>query len=210
MNTKEKAGTETGPMQRLLEMLSTLPGVNQQQALRIAAHLADEPKDAITQMASLLDDARKTGKCPECGGLTARAQEPCAICQDPGRVREALCVVEQPSDLATVERSGAHSGRYHVLDRLLNAKGDTDVEETGVPQLVQRVKDADGEIQEVIVATDPSPDGDYTAEYVAEALGRLPSAPRVTRPAMGIPSGSGPEFVDTTTVDRSVRDRRPA
>ena len=197
-------------MQQVVEMLSTLPGINPQQALRIAAHLADEPEDDIAQITSLLDDVRKTGKCPECGGLSAQARETCAICRDPGRSREALCVVEQPSDLAAVERSGAHAGRYHVLDRLLSAKGDTDVEETGVPRLVQRVKDADGEIEEVIVATDPSPDGDYTAEYVAEALARLPSAPRVTRPGMGIPSGSGPEFVDSTTVDRSVRDRRPA
>ena len=197
-------------MNKLEAMLCQLPGINPQLALRITAHLADEPPESVEQLTTLLDTARRSGKCPECGGLSDAKGQPCSICADPERPRDTLCVVEQPSDLAAVERSGAYGGRYHVIDQLVDPKGTVSIEETRVPQLVQRVKEAAGEIEEVIVATDPSPDGDYTAEYVAQALGRLPSPPRVTRPATGIPSGSGPEFVDEITVRRSIRDRRPA
>ena len=197
-------------MSRLISLLCQLPGVNAHQAMRIVAQLASDRPEPTERLANLLETARNSGKCPECGGLSEQKGEPCAICDDPSRDRDTLCVVEQPGDLAAVERSGAHAGRYHVIDRLLSTKGETQVEDTGVPTLVQRVKDAAGEIEEVIVATDPSPDGNYTAEYVAEALSRLPSPPKVTRPAIGLPSGSGPEFVDETTVRQSIRDRRPA
>ena len=210
MKTQAKTGDEPGPMSQLVALLCHLPGVNAHQALRITAQLASEQPEQVENLAHLMETARNSGRCPECGGLSEEKGQPCAICDDPTRTRESLCVVEQPGDLAAVERSGAYGGRYHIIDRLLSAKGETQVEETGVPNLVQRVKDAAGEIEEVIVATDPSPDGNYTADYVAEALSRLPSPPKVTRPAMGLPSGSGPEFVDETTVRQSIRDRRPA
>ena len=197
-------------MSQLTNLLCRISGINAQLALRITAHLADDTPENIEHLTSLLSAARAAGKCPECGGLSDLKEQPCAICADPGRSRDALCVVEQPSDLAAVERSGAYAGRYHVIDQLMDVKGRISVEDTAVPRLVQRVKDAAGEIAEVIVATDPSPDGDYTAEYVAQALGQLPNPPRVTRPATGIPSGSGPDFVDETTVRRSIRERRPA
>ena len=196
-------------MTRLLAALCQLPGINAQTALRIAAHLAEDIPER-QQLPNLMDAARESGLCPVCTGLSDKRDTPCAICADDSRPRDTLCVVEQPADLASIERSGAYGGRYHVIDRLLSAKGDTDVENTNVPQLVQRVKEAEGEIEEVIVATDPSPDGDYTAEYVAQALGHLPSPPRVTRPAIGLPSGTGPEFVDEATVRKSIQERRPA
>ena len=210
MKTQATKGDEPGPMSQLVTLLCQLPGVSIHQALRITAQLAVEQMEQVEKLANLMETAKKSGKCPECGGLSEEKGQPCAICDDPIRTREALCVVEQPGDLAAVERSGAYGGRYHVIDRLLNAKGETQVEDTGVPNLVQRVKDSAGGIEEVIVATDPSPDGNYTAQYVADALSRLPSPPKVTRPAMGLPSGSGPEFVDETTVRQSIRDRRPA
>jgi len=196
-------GNLPGPLERLVEELRRLPGIGPRTARRLAFHLARRPADEVRALAAALAGLPETlGTCRECGNLAEGGL--CPICADPRRDRGLLCVVEQPENLAAIEETGAWRGLYHVLGGAISPLRAIGPEDLAVDALLQRV--AGGGIREVILATNPTIEGEATALYLARRLAG--SGVRVTRPATGLPVGGDLEYVDRTTLARALEARR--
>lgn len=186
---------------RLVAELSKLPGIGKKTAARLVFHLLRRPLGEVEALADALREVKAhIGFCSRCFGLTE--EDPCALCGDPGRDGRLLCVVEQPQDLIAIERSRSFRGRYHVLHGALSPLDGIGPEDLRFAELLERL---DG-IEEVVVATNFSVEGEATALYLAEQV--KARGIRVTRLAYGIPLGSDLEFVDEATVHRAVAGRR--
>jgi len=188
---------------RLVDELAKFPGIGKKTAARLAFYLLRCPD----QEALALADAIRALKahirfCSVCHHITEA--DPCPLCTDPARNEQVLCVVETPQDLIAIERSRAYRGRYHVLHGALSPLDGIGPEQLHIADLLERLRD--GKVQEVIVATNFSVEGEATALYLARLL--QPLGVRVTRPAHGIPMGSDLEYVDEATVSRAVEGRR--
>jgi recombination protein RecR len=183
--------------------LAKLPGIGKKTALRLTYHLLKQPADRSLRLAQALEVlAEQVHPCPRCHNLTE--QDLCAICSDPRRDTSVICAVEEASDIGAIERSGEFRGVYHVLGGRLSPLDGVSASDLAIGDLVERV--AGGGVQEVILATNPSIEGEATALYVQQALAA--SGVRVTRIARGLPVGGDLEYADGVTIAQALVARR--
>ncbi len=189
-------------VENLVAQLTHLPGVGTRTAQRLAFHLLRTSKDEALALAGAIGEVKERVRfCTECGNLTE--EELCGICQDARRDRSLVCVVEQPVDLISVERTHEYRGLYHVLGGALSPLDGVEPEHLRIDELMRRV-DANG-VEEVVLATNPNMTGEATAAYLADRLrGRV----RVTRLASGLPVGGDLEYADEVTLGRALSGRR--
>jgi recombination protein RecR len=189
-------------VQNLVAQLTRLPGVGQRTAQRLAFHILRAPKDEALALATAIAEVKERVRfCRECGNLTE--DEVCAICLDARRDHSVICVVEQPVDLISVERTAEFRGLYHVLGGALSPIDGVEPADLRIDELIQRVE-RNG-VEEVVVATNPNMTGEATAAYLADRLrGRV----RVTRLASGLPVGGDLEYADEVTLGRALLGRR--
>jgi recombination protein RecR len=188
---------------RLVAELAKFPGVGSKTATRLAFFLLRQPKGhAEALAAAILDLQNNTRFCSVCFHITE--QDPCALCSAPGRDDSLLCVVEDPQALLAIERSRSFKGRYHVLHGALSPLDGIGPEDLKIAPLITRLEQ--GGVQEILIATNFTVEGDATALYLARLI--QPLGIRVTRLAYGIPMGSELEYVDEATVNRAVEGRR--
>ena len=187
----------------LIAQLSRLPGVGTRTAQRLAFHILRVPKEEAFALADAIREVKeRIGFCRECGNLTE--EKLCTICADARRDRSIICVVEQPADLLSVERTHEYRGVYHVLGGALSPLDGVDPGDLRIDELLRRVE-ANG-VAEVVLATNPNMTGEATAAYLADRLrGRV----RVTRLASGLPVGGDLEYADEVTLGRALSGRRP-
>lgn len=198
------------PIQRLVLHLARLPGVGEKTATRLAFHLIRSPPAHVRELAAaLIDVVDRIRLCSVCTNLTET--DPCALCGDPRRDAQTLCVVAHPSDVVAIERGGSFRGRYHVLHGLLSPLEGIGPEDLRVAELVRRLgPPADpgnpvDAVGEVIIATAASVEGEATAVYLARLL--KPLGVRVSRIASGIPVGGELEYTDQATIARALNGR---
>ena len=191
------------PIDRLVGALKRLPGIGEKSATRLAFHLLGATDGAVAELADAIARLKRdVVLCEQCFDLTDRS--PCAVCRDERRDPALLCVVEEPADLAAIEKSGRFPGRYHVLGGAFSPIDGIGPDEIRVRELLARVEA--GGIEEVVLATNPNAEGDATAHYLHEAL--QPSGVKVTRIAYGMPLGGDLEYADHVTVGISLENRR--
>lgn len=192
-----------GPIQDLIDELARLPGIGPKSAQRLAFHLVKTDPVEAKRLAEVIVQAKdKIAFCSECGNVAEA--DLCRICGDPGRERTVLCVVEEPKDIATIEKAGVIKGRYHVLGGAISPLDGIGPEDLRVQELLDRVE-RDG-VTEVILATNPNLEGNATAMYVAAML--KPAGIRVTRLASGLPVGGDLEYADEVTLSQALEGRR--
>ncbi len=192
-----------GVVQELIDELGRLPGVGPKSAQRIAFHLlASDPVDVRRLASSLIEVCEKVRFCVVCGNVSA--DESCRICRDQRRDTSLLCVVEESKDVVAIERTREFRGRYHVLGGAISPIEGIGPDDLRIRELLTRL--ADGEIVEIILATDPNLEGEATATYLARLL--KPMGLRVTRLASGLPVGGDLEYADEVTLGRAFEGRR--
>jgi len=191
-------------LQALVDHFKKLPGVGEKTARRLAFAILDMDAGEVREFAETLLQVKKTiGFCTRCGNLAEG--ELCAICKDERRTGSILCVVERTADLYVLEASGQYRGRYHVLHGVLSPLDGVGPGDLNLERLESRVREEG--IQEVIVATNPSIEGDTTSLYIARMLKKY--GVKVTRPARGLPLGSSLEYVDRGTITKALEGREP-
>ncbi|MGN0845990.1 MAG: recombination mediator RecR [Kiritimatiellia bacterium] len=197
------------PIDTLERALARLPGLGRRSAGRAALALLRDPGRLLDPLVFALRDARENVCCcPRCGAFTVRGVEPCALCTDATREGAAVCVVEEPADIVTVESAGAFRGRYHVLGGKLSPARRVGPERLRLAELKDRI--AREGFAEVLLALSTDMEGDATAGFVAEALREWPSAAapvKVTRLAFGLPADSGVAYSDPLTLRRAIVHR---
>jgi len=187
----------------LASELAKLPGIGRKTALRLTYHLLKQPPEQSRRLSAALERlVERVRRCTVCGNLTE--EDPCAICRDPRRDRTLLCVVEEASDIGAIERAGEYHGLYHVLGGRLSPLDGIGPEDLTVQQLLDRV--ASGSAREVIIATNPSLEGEATALYVQRQV--APHVPVISRIARGIPVGGDLEYADGVTIAQAISARR--
>jgi recombination protein RecR len=193
------------PVQRLITELSKLPGVGGRTAQRLAFHLLrSSDEDALALAEAIREVKERIGLCETCFNL---ADEPlCRICADARRDPELICVVEEPSDVISIERTHEFRGRYHVLGGALSPIDGIDPEDLKLAELYDRVRN--GGVREVVIATNPTTTGEATALHIADALRDRAHDVKVTRLASGLPVGSDLEYADELTLGRALAGRR--
>jgi recombination protein RecR len=193
----------TPSMQRLIEQLSRLPGIGEKTAARLAFFILRADRGYAETLAQSIVQVREgTRLCSSCFGFTD--DDPCPICRSPQRAGDTLCVVEEPADLIAVERARHFRGRYHVLHGTLSPLDGVGPEQLKISALVDRVRE--GQVREVVVATNPTAEGEATALYLARVI--KPLGVRVTRIAHGIPMGGDVEYADVVTIGKALEGRR--
>jgi recombination protein RecR len=199
------------PMTRLIDELKKLPGIGNKSAQRLAFHILRSSADDAEALASAVRDAKaKLHLCSICNNITDI--DPCEYCTSPTRNQKLVCVVEEPTNIAAVEKTRHFNGVYHVLHGSISPLHGVGPEQLRIPNLMTRV--AGGEIEEVILATNPTVEGEATATYLAQQLKRQGQGQRqgqglrVTRIAMGIPVGSDIEYTDEVTMLKAMEGRR--
>ena len=188
-------------LEQLVASLVRLPGIGRKTAQRIAFYLLKQPDVAREMADSIVQASSKLRPCPICFSLTE--EQECDVCSDPTRDQSVVCVVEEPADVLTLEQSGQHRGAYHVLGGILSPIDNVGPDDLHVKELLARA--ASG-VREVIIATNPTTEGEATAIYVAEQL--RTTGVRVTRIARGLPMGSDLNLADTETILRALEGRR--
>ena len=190
-------------MDRLVASLKRLPGIGEKSATRLAYYLLSAPEDLSRELAEAIARVqRDTVVCETCFTLSDRS--PCPICAHPDRDATLICVVEEPADMAAIERSGGFKGLYHVLGGALSPIDGMGPETLRVGELERRVRD--DSVKEIILATNPTAEGDATAHFLADRL--QASSTRITRIAYGMPLGGDLEYADHVTVSRAIENRR--
>ena len=190
------------PLDRLTEQLEQLPGIGRKSAARLAFHLLYMPEERADALAQAVASAReRIHECAVCCNLTDSQQ--CGVCGDTRRDRSVICVVEDPRNVAAIERTREYNGLYHVLHGTISPMDGRGPEQLRVKELLRRLEDEG--ITEVIMATNPTVEGDYTAVYLSRLL--KPLGVRVTRLAYGIPVGGDLEYADEITIGRSLMGR---
>jgi recombination protein RecR len=192
-----------GPIQDLIDELSRLPGIGPKSAQRLAFHLVKtDPREARRLAEVIVLAKERVSFCRECGNVAEG--DLCRICRDAGRDQTLICVVEEPKDVASVEKAGVIKGRYHVLGGAISPLDGVGPDDLRVRELLERVE-RDG-VTEVILATNPNLEGNATAMYVAALL--KPSGVKVTRLASGLPVGGDLEYADEVTLGQALEGRR--
>jgi recombination protein RecR len=189
-------------VENLVAQLTRLPGIGSRTAQRLAFHILQRPAEEVLALAGALQDVKERVRfCSDCGNLTE--EERCSICTDGRRDHALICVVEQPVDLVSLERTHEFRGLYHVLGGALSPLDGVEPSDLRIDELIERVE-ANG-VQEVVLATNPNMTGEATAAFLADRLrGRV----RVTRLASGLPVGGDLEYADEVTLGRALAGRR--
>ncbi|MGA3185675.1 MAG: recombination mediator RecR [Bryobacteraceae bacterium] len=191
------------PLQRLIEEFRRLPGIGQKSAQRIAFHVLRNSRDDAARLAqAMLDVKDNLGICAECNNISDG--ELCSYCRDPHRDRTQVCVVEEPHNVLPIETTRTFEGIYHVLHGAISPLRGIGPEQLKIKGLLDRIQK--GDVQEIILATNPTVEGEATAVYLSRLL--KPLGMKVTRIAMGIPVGSDLEFADEVTISKSLENRR--
>ena len=191
------------PISKLIDELSKLPGIGERNATRLAFYIL-RSKDEYTQRLAqaILETKSEVRACSTCFNLSS--SDPCEICSDHTRDRSMICVVEEPLDLIAIEKSREFKGIYHVLNGVIAPLDGVGPEELMISELISRLKN--NEINEVVIATNPSVEGEATSLYIAKLV--KPLGIKVTRLAHGIPMGGDIEYTDELTIGKALRDRR--
>lgn len=192
------------PVERLIEAFARLPGIGPKTASRLTYFLLRAPEGESLELAEALQEMRtQTRFCSLCFNITSNDADPCLICSDAGRDSSKICLVEEPLDVLALERTGEYSGRYHVLHGALSPIDGIGPDDLRIAELMGRLQD--GEIQELIIATNPTLEGEATAMYIKQSMeeGEM----RITRLARGLPSGGDLEYADITTLSQALRGR---
>ena len=193
-----------GAIEDLVTELAKLPGIGRKTAQRLTFFLLKQPAETATRLAEAIRSVReRVVACGVCGTLTD--EDPCAICQDPRRDASLLCVVEEAADVTAIERAGRFRGRYHVLGGRLSPLEGIGPEALRLDRLMERVTNGAG-VREVIIATNPSMEGEVTATFLQQML--RPTGVRVTRIARGLPVGGDLEYADGVTIAQALLARR--
>jgi len=191
------------PVVALIEHLKKLPGIGEKSAARLAFHILKADREAIEGLSSALMEVKdRICLCRICFNITD--EDPCAICVDPRRESSLVCVVEEPADLLAIERTGQFRGKYHVLHGVLSPLDGIGPEDIRIDELVQRIKGQ--QVAEVILAINPSTEGETTSVYLAQIL--QPLGVKITRIAYGIPMGGDLKYTDDMTLTRAMESRR--
>ncbi|MFC2023931.1 recombination mediator RecR [Chloroflexota bacterium] len=191
------------PVTRLIEAFSQLPGIGPKTASRLTFYLLRRPSEQSQALSVALHDLKeKTVFCSACFNITE--QSPCAVCRDEGRDRTIICVVEEPLDVLAIERTGEFRGLYHVLEGALSPVEGVGPDELRIDELMSRLRES--LVQEVLLATNPSLEGEATAMYIARLI--QPLQIRVTRLARGLPVGGDLEYADSVTLSRALQGRQ--
>jgi len=194
---------EIAPLVRLTEQLQRLPSIGAKSAQRLAFHLLKQPREEVDQLCDAIRDVKElVSYCSVCSNITDR--DPCFYCTDPGRDRQSICVVEDPNDVVSIERTRDFKGVYHVLMGALSPLKGVGPDDLHIKGLLERV--AADDVKEVILATNPNVEGEATAIYLARLL--KPVGVRVSRIAMGVPVGSVLEYADEITMLKAMEGRR--
>ena len=188
-------------IEKLIEEFAKLPSIGKKSAQRLTLHILNLPKDEVEEFANALVKARGTIKyCCVCGNFTDT--DPCAICSNPNREKDIICVVEQPKDIMTMEKVKEFNGLYHVLHGTISPMQGRGPQDIRIRELVARMS---GDVKEVIVATNPTIEGEATAMYISKIL--KPLDVKVTRIAAGIPVGGDLEYADEVTLSKALEGR---
>jgi len=189
-------------VERLIEEFSKLPGIGHKTAQRLTMHILNLPQEEVRGFAEALVRARSTIRyCSICGNYTDK--DPCAICGNPNREKSTICVVEEPRDIISMEKVREYNGVYHVLHGTISPMAGRGPEDIKLRELISRMN---GEVEEVIVATNPNIEGEATAMYISKIL--KPLGVKVTRIAHGIPVGGDLEYADEVTLSKALEGRR--
>jgi recombination protein RecR len=197
-------GEGPAPLSRLVAELSRLPGIGQRTAQRLAFHILRSPDEEAAALATAIREVKeRVGLCERCFNL---AEGPlCRICADANRDQETICVVEEPADVIPIERTHEYRGLYHVLGGALSPIDGVDADDLKIAELLRRVGEGEGEVREVVLATNPTTTGEATALHIAE---RLRGQVAVTRLASGLPVGADLEHADEVTLGKAFSGRR--
>jgi recombination protein RecR len=191
-----------GPLVRLIEELQRLPGIGPKGAQRLAFHILKTPREQADRLADALREVKeRVTYCSICNNITD--DDPCAFCCSEARDRRVICVVEEPQNVAAIERTREFKGRYHVLMGALSPLQGIGPDDLKIKGLLSRVSDG---VSEIILATNPNVEGEATAIYLARLL--KPLGVKVTRIAMGVPVGSDLEYADEVTMHKALEGRR--
>jgi len=189
-------------IQRLTAALKKLPGIGNKSAERIAFHILGAPRDAAFELARAITDVKdKIKLCSVCCNVTEI--DPCPVCSSDKRDRSVICVVEKPSNAAIIEKGGSYDGLYHVLHGVISPLSGVRPEDVTIGKLIDRLNS--GTVKELVVATNPTVDGDSTALYIAKSV--KPFGIKVTRIARGVPVGGDIELADEATLSRAIEGR---
>lgn len=198
------------PVENLIKQLAKLPGIGPKFAERLVFFLASRPKEYGQGIAyALMEFNKKIKNCKQCGNISG--EELCPICEDPRRDKTKICVIETASDILAVEKTGQYRGLYHVLGGLISPHRNLLPENLRIKQLIERISPRGGKntaenIEEIIIATNPTVEGDATALYLAKTL--EPFGLKITRLARGLPTGGELEYMDETTLTNALVGRR--
>ncbi len=193
------------PVQNVIDAFARLPGIGPKTASRLAFYLLRAPDEISLTLAATLQELKSaTGLCEECFNITQAGQSRCEVCSSSERDEAIICVVEEPLDVIALERTGGFNGRYHVLHGVLSPIEGIGPNDIKIAQLLQRLDS--GKIKEVILATNPSMEGDATALYLHQRI--TPLGIRVTRLARGLPVGGDVEYADQNTLLRALAGRQ--
>jgi len=193
------------PMARLIDELKKLPGIGGKSAQRLAFHILRSSEDDAAALAAAIQNVKANLRlCSVCNNITDI--DPCVYCSNPTRNQRLVCVVEEPTNIAAIEKTRHFNGVYHVLHGSLSPLHGIGPEHLRIQGLLKRIER--GEIDEVIVATNPTVEGEATAVYLTQQIKRAPSPAKVTRIAMGIPVGSDIEYTDEVTMLKAMEGRR--
>jgi recombination protein RecR len=193
------------PIQNLINAFERLPGIGPKSASRLTFYLLRAPEELSQMLAdALLTLKSGTSLCPVCFNITSAGRETCEICSDSRREEATICVVEEPLDVLALERTGAFQGRYHVLHGVLSPIEGIGPDDLKIRPLIDRVRV--GNVREIILATNPSMEGDATALYLSQQL--IPFKIKITRLARGLPVGGDLEYADQNTLLRALSGRQ--
>ena len=194
-----------GAIQRLIDAFSKLPGIGPKGAQRIAFYILGSDEREAADLADAIAEVKAKVKfCEVCGNV--REKSPCPICSDPRRDRSMICVVEEPKDVMSIERTREYHGLYHVLGGAINPMANVGPSDLNIAKLLERL--GNGEVKEVILALDPNIEGEATTSYLSRLLSQV--GLKVTRLASGLPVGSDLEYADEITLGRALSGRREA
>lgn len=194
-------------IQNLIESFEKLPGIGQKTAQRLTFYLLHVPQNELDSFAQGIQNLKKnTVICSKC--FTIAETNPCDICEDPQRDKSIICVVEEPLDVLALEKNGKYHGVYHVLHGKIDPLNNIGPDEIYIRQLLERVKGEGESVKEIILATNPTMEGEATAMYIAKQLKVQSEKLKVTRIGRGLPTGADIEYADELTLQRAMEGRR--
>lgn len=194
----------TSPVKKLIEELKKIPGIGRKSAQRICFFLLKSQQESVLALANAIKQAREqTFFCSICNNITAK--DPCEICSDTDREPNKICVVEEPFNIYSIERTDLYKGVYHVLHGNLSPIRGIGPDELKISGLIKRLQE--GQVEEIILATSPTTEGNATAHYLSEMIKKNINSIKITRLALGIPIGADIDYVDSVTIARAMEGR---